>query len=169
MVFKMNKKIEIRYQKVSDAEEFFRILNNPNFIYFSVRPECLEDEIKFLEMSEEIRKNKSQVNFSITYNGKLVGGCGIKIDCHRSYIGEFGYFIDEGFWGKSIATETVKLMEEYAVKELLLKRIEILMLLEHRASEKVAIKAGYTKEGIARNKILHKEKYMDCHVYAKIF
>ena len=165
----MNKKIEIRYQKVSDAEEFFRILNNPSFIYFSVRPECLEDEIKFLEMSEEIRKSKSQVNFSILYNGKLVGGCGVKVDAHRSYIGELGYFIDEHYWNKGVATEAVKLMEEYAVKELQLKRIEIIMLLEHKASEKVAIKAGYTKEGIARSKILHKEKYMDCHVYAKTF
>jgi [ribosomal protein S5]-alanine N-acetyltransferase len=165
----MENKIEIRYQKISDAEEFFRILNNPNFIYFTVRPECLEDEIKFLEMSEEVRKNKSQANFSILYNGKLVGGCGIKIDSHRNYLGEIGYFIDEEFWGKSISTEAVKLMEEYAVKELHLKRIEILMLLEHKASEKVAIKSGYTKEGIARNKILHKEKYMDCHVYAKTF
>ena len=163
----MEDKIEIRYQKVSDAEEFFKILNNPNFIYFSAKPECLEDEIKFLEMSEKIRKSKTQVNFSILYNRKLVGGCGIKIDGHRGYLGEIGYFIDEEFWDKGIATKAVGLMEQYAFKKLNLKRIEILMLLEHRASEKVAVKAGYIKEGIAKNKIDHNNKYLDCHVYAK--
>jgi len=161
-------KIELRPQRISDAKRFYEILNNPNFIYFDVRPKSIEAEIKFLKESREKRKKKSVFNYSIIYNGKLVGGCGIKIDQHRKYIGEIGYFIEEEHWGKGITTKAVKKLEKIGFKELGLKRIQALMLIGNKASEKVAIKCGYKKEGIMRKAIEHEKKLCDCYLYSKV-
>lgn len=161
-------KITLRYPLISDAARFFEILCNPNFIYFNVPISSVAEEEEYIKGCEEKRKRNFEYNYSIVYNNNLVGGCGIKIDQHRNFIGEIGYFVAEEFWGKGIATEAVKLMEKIAFKELKLKRVEILMKTENKASEKVAIKNGYVKEGIKRKAVKNRNQYFDVYLYAKI-
>ena len=162
------KKVEIRYQKLSDAKKFFEILNNPNFIYFSSKPKSVEDEKEWLKQNAKKKKNNVEHNFTILYNNKLAGGAGIKIDQNNKHIGEIGYFVDKKFWGKGIANKTVKLLEKFAFKKLGIKRIEILMYPKNKASQKVAIKAGYRKEGLLRKKLNHHGKLLDSYLYAKV-
>jgi len=162
--------IKLRLQEVSDAERFFEILNNPNFIYFDICPATLEDEVAWLEQNSQRQKDNTQWNYAIIYDNKLVGAIGVQINYHRNYIGEIGYFIDEKYWNKGIVTEAVKLIENICVNELNLTRIEILMMTEHTASEQVAIKNEYIKEGTKRQLIKGKNgKMKDCLLYAKVF
>jgi len=162
-------KIKLRLQKVSDAKRFYEILNNPNFIYLEVRPKSLADERKWLRGNAKRQKNNTNWNYTIIYGMKIVGGIGIKINYHRKYTGEIGYFIDEKYWGKGITSRAVKLAEDLGFKRLKLKRIEILMQPKNVASERVAIKNGYRKEGMMRKAIKRKDgKMKDCYLYAKI-
>ncbi len=162
--------VELRLQKVSDAERFFEILNNPNFIYFDVQPATIEDEVAWLEQNAQRMKDNTQWNYTILYDEAIVGAIGVQINYHRNYIGEIGYFIDEKYWNLGIATQAVKLIEEICRNELKLTRIEIAMLLENSASERVAFKNNYLKEGIQRKLIKGKDGQMkDCYLYAKVF
>lgn len=160
-------KIEIRPQRVSDARRFYDILTNPNFIYFTA-PKSVEAEKEFIKKGKVDSKNNHSHNFSIIYDGKLVGGCGIKVDQHRLYIGEAGYFVDEKYWGKGIATKALRLLEKLGFERLGLSRITILMETKHKASEKVAIKSGYKKEGKLTGGHEFKGKLVDCYLYAKV-
>lgn len=164
----MKDQIELRYQRVSDAKRFFEILNNPNFKYFKICPKDVEAEREFLRQNSEKRKNNKEFNYSILFNGKLVGGCGIHINQFRTFIGEIGYFIDEGSWGKGIATKAVKLLEDIGFKKLGLKRLEILMDPRNVSSERVAIKCRYSKEGIMKKACRNGDEYADAHLFAKI-
>lgn len=161
-------KIELRNQRVSDAKRFFKMLDNPNFKYLQVCPENLEGEIEFLRGNAEKRKKNLEHNFAIIYGGKLVGGCGIKIDQHRPFIGEIGYFVDEAYWGKSIAPRAVKLLEKIGFSKFGLERIEIKMTPKNIASKKVAIKCGYKKEGLLKKAMKDRSGYYDIYLYAKI-
>ena len=162
-------KIKIRLQKISDARRFYEILNNPNFIYFGARPKSIADEKKWLRGNAKRQKDNTAWNYAIVYDGKTVGGIGVKINYHRKYVGEIGYFIDEKYWGKSIASHAVKLVEAICFKRLKLMRIEILMQPENIASKKVAIKNGYLREGRLRKVFRSKEgKMKDCYLYAKV-
>jgi [ribosomal protein S5]-alanine N-acetyltransferase len=163
----MQPKIQLRNQRISDAKRFFEILRNPKFIFFT-KPETLEHEKQYLRKNKEKRKNNFEYNYTILYNNQVVGGCGIKIDQHRTHIGEIGYFLDEKFWNKGITTKAVKLLEKIAFSKLKLKRIEILMNPKNLASEKVAIKCNYKKEGTKKKAIKEKGKLLDAHLYAKI-
>lgn len=163
----MPTKVELRNQRISDAKRFFEILNNPNFKYFSVCPKDIESEKAFLQNNAQQRKSNFAYNYAILYNGKLVGGCGIKINQHRKYIGEMGYFLDEVYWGKGIVTKAVRLLEKIGFQKLDLKRIEIVMNPDNVGSERVAVKCGYKKEGTMRKFIQGKGKFSDAHLYAK--
>ena len=160
--------VSLRYPEVKDAKRFFEIIKNPNFIHFRTPVSSVKAEKEWIRRSIKKRKNKFAYDFSIIYDGELVGGCGIKMDTHRKVIGELGYFVDEKYWGKGIATAAVKLLEKFCFEKLKLKRIEIVMKPENRASEKVAIKAGYKKEGLMGKAIEVEGKYYDAYLYAKV-
>lgn len=162
-------KISIRYQLVSDAKRFYEILNNPNFIFFTAKPKTVRDEKNWLRGNAKRRKDSTEWNYTILYDNQIVGAVGIKINFHRKYIGEIGYFLDENFWGKGITTSAVRLTEKECFGKIGLSRIEILMQPKNKASEKVAIKCGYKKEGLLKKVIRGADgEKKDALLYAKV-
>ena len=163
--------IQIRLNEIGDARRFYEILSNPNFTYFSANPKSVEDEENWLRASIKDMANGLQYNYSILCDGEVCGGVGVRINGTRKHIGEIGYFIEEKRWGQGIATEAVRLLEQKCFHELKLSRIEILMQPENAASEKVALKAGYVKEGLLRKVVEDKEHSGTMHdvcLYAKV-
>ena len=154
---------------VKDAADFFQILKNPNFIYFFVNVDSLAEEKAMLKKNTERRRNNESYNYTFLYKNKVVGGGGVRINHTRPYIGEIGYFLDEKYWGRGLTTAAVKLMEQEGFNKLGLSRIEILMRPENKASEKVAIKNGYKKEGRLKKVIKDREgRLHDAFIYAKV-
>lgn len=159
--------VKIRPQEVSDAERFFEIIKNTNCEFIEMPVETLEDERRLLKMNDVKRKNNFEHNYSIFFDEEIVGACGIRIDQHRPWVGEIGYFVDNDYQRKGIATEAVRLLEKIGFDMLKLHRITILMNTRNPASEQVALKCGYEKEGIAKK--IHRigKEYYDCFVYSK--
>ena len=165
--------IKLRQQRVSDAQRFFEILKNPHFRYFTVIVNTINDELKFLRRNPKWRRENFAHNFAILMGNTIIGGCGIRINQHRKYIGEIGYFVDEKYWGKGIATTAVRMLEKIGFQKLKLTRIEIIMDPRNKASQKVAIKNNYKKEGLLK-KVISCQKcraaihYHDAYLYAKV-
>jgi len=159
---------KLRRQQVSDAKRFYEILSNPNFIYWTTKPKSVADERRWLLNNTGKKRKNTDHNFSIICAGCLVGAAGIKIYPHTPYIGEIGYFVDEAYWGKGIAPQAVRILEKIGFSKLGLVRIEIRMNIKNKASEMVAIKAGYKKEGLLRKAFKHGDKYIDEYLYAKV-
>ncbi|MBI4268458.1 GNAT family N-acetyltransferase [Candidatus Uhrbacteria bacterium] len=161
--------ISIRFQRMSDAHRFYTILSNPNFIYFPSRPKSLEEEKEWLKKSEEAKRANKHWSYTILFGSSVIGGIGIRINQHRTYIGEIGYFLDEAYWGKGIVTRAVALVEAEGMKKLKLRRFEILMQPKNAASERVALKNGYKKEGRLRHILQMADgRLKDAYLYAKI-
>ena len=161
-------RLEIRSPRLSDAQRFFDILNNPAFIHFAAKPKTVKAEEEWIKKSRNNRRKNIEYNFAVIYENKLVGGIGIKIDQHQKHIGEIGYFIDYDYWGQGIATEAVKVVEKFALNKLKLKRLEIRMYPRNKASVKVAIKAGYKREGLLKKSFNANGKLRDSFLYAKV-
>lgn len=157
----------LRYQKFTDARRFCEILGSGNFHFLTIKP-TLKDEIFYLLQNSKKRKRNFEHNYTIVYDKKIVGAIGIKINPHTPYIGEIGYFVDENFWNKGIATAAVKLIEKTGFTKLNLERMEIVMIPENTGSVRVAEKCGYKKEGLLRNRIFNKDSYHDALLYAKV-
>lgn len=161
--------IKLRYVKKEDAKRFYEILNKIDTkYYYSTIPKSIESERKWIERRKYKREKNQEYNYTIIYKEKVVGGCGITIYREYDHVGEIGYFVDNEFAGKGIATQAVRLLEKKAFNDLSLVRLEIRMDPLNKASEKVAIKNGYKKEGLLKKIIKFQDNYYDNFLYAKI-
>lgn len=80
---------------------------------------------------------------------------------------EIGYIIyDKENYRKGYATEALSLFVDYIFKVKLINRLEIRILPSHIASEKVALKCGFTFEGIVRDAIFHHGQYQDLRQFS---
>jgi len=139
----MREKIKLRYQQVGDARRFVEILNNLNFLYFPAKPESIEAEKGFLRKNIQARREGREFSYSILLKNKVVGTVGLTIEPKRPYLAEIGYFVDEAYWGRGIASRAVEMAERIAFEEKGIVRIEILMVKKNKASIRVAEKSGY--------------------------
>jgi RimJ/RimL family protein N-acetyltransferase len=80
---------------------------------------------------------------------------------------EIGYTMLSGeHRGAGIATKAVLLLVRHLFESTLINRLEIRMDTRNLASEKVAIKAGFKKEGVARGANFVRGQHVDMNVYA---
>lgn len=83
---------------------------------------------------------------------------------------EIGYWIDTKFTGQGYATETAKLLEDFAFSFLNANRVEIRVDTRNHASRKIPEKLGFQLEGILRHDSYAADSsdLKDTCVYAKI-
>jgi [ribosomal protein S5]-alanine N-acetyltransferase len=160
--------IRIRPQQVGDAKRFFEILNHKDFIYFPVSIQSIEQEKVFLRKVVQDRKEGKALGCSILYRKQVVGAVGFRFHPERRCVGEIGYFIDRAYWGRGFATKALQLLEQEVFEKHGVHRIELLTLKKNKASQRVAEKAGYQKEGISRGVILHEGKHQDAYLFARL-
>jgi ribosomal-protein-alanine N-acetyltransferase len=156
-------KVEIRLHKLSDAKRFYEILTDKEFQKYGKRigmnmgVNSVKEEEKFLKQSIINTKRGYTYGYAIIVDKKVAGGIDIKINQHRKYIGEIGYFLDKNLWKKGIVTEALNQMSELGLKKYRLKRLEVVINPINKASIRVAEKSGYEYEGIMKNAILSKD------------
>lgn len=85
--------------------------------------------------------------FAITLgsNGKLIGGCGIKINQNNPDVANLGYIINPDFWNKGYATEAAMGLISTFQKRTDLNRLTAICDEFNLASQKVIEKCGFIK------------------------
>ncbi len=79
---------------------------------------------------------------------------------------EIGYALLGEHRGRGIITEAVNLVVRYLFNATLVNRLEIRMDTRNLASEKVAIKCGFQKEGVCRGANFVRGQHVDMNLYA---
>jgi RimJ/RimL family protein N-acetyltransferase len=65
--------------------------------------------------------------------------------------GEIGYVVGPAARGRGVATRTLRLLTDWGFSQLALERIELWIDVSNPASEHVAERAGYVREGVVRS------------------
>ena len=97
-----------------------------------------------------------------------MGGCGLNNIDNNNRVANLGYWVRSSRTGKGIASSVVGLLARFAFEELKLNRVEIIPAISNKASQRVAIKAGATKEGILRKRIVVGDKIYDGIMFSLI-
>ena len=109
-----------------------------------------------------------ETNFAIDVNGEAVGGIGLVLqDDVERCSAEVGYWLDEQYWGRGIATAALKTLTDYALKNLNLTRVFALPFARNDASIRVLEKSGFTCEGCLRRSAIKDGVVLDQLMYAK--
>ncbi len=77
-----------------------------------------------------------------------------------------GYWVAADARGRGVATRALRLMAEWALKDLALARLELTCGPDNLASQRVAEKVGFRKEGVLRSHIRFKDGRRDTVVYS---
>jgi RimJ/RimL family protein N-acetyltransferase len=65
--------------------------------------------------------------------------------------GEIGYMVAPAARGRGVSVRAVELLSRWGFDELALERLELRIDVANTASERVAVRAGYARDGILRN------------------
>lgn len=95
---------------------------------------------------------------------KMIGTCGFTRFNLESNSAEVGYVLNPAFWGQGIAAEAVREVIGFGFNELRLNRIEARYMEENIRSRRVMEKVGMTYEGVNREAIYVKGKYVSVGV-----
>jgi len=111
----------------------------------------------FVEHARENWDAGEAYNFAIldADTGGLAGSVAVRLT--RFHIGHFGYWITREARGRGVATEALKALCRWGVESLGLKRLELVTDPENTASQRVAEKAGFRREGILRSALEYRD------------
>ncbi len=167
----MKQEIILRETQITDAQRFFEMISSPAFLYFGWEMKTVEEAQEYLlkQAERNLMWKKTEDMFSIIVEEEVVGAVWVIRMAHRYHVGEIGYFVDEKYWKKGIATKAVLLLEKKAFEELSFQRLTIILKPINVPSEKVAIKAWYQKEWLLKSEIRNPDGSLhDGCIYAKL-
>ena len=93
-------------------------------------------------------------------NDKMIGTCGFTRFNFNANSAEVGYVLNPNYWGNGIATEAVRAVTRFGFAELNLHRIEARYMVGNQRSRRVMEKIGMSFEGVGRDSMFVKGKYV---------
>ena len=85
---------------------------------------------------------------------RVVGGIGLSVD-DQAYRGTIGYWVAAHARGQGTCTRALRLLSRFALDELELQRLELVTDPDNVASQRVAEKVGFQREGVLRSHLRH--------------
>lgn len=86
-------------------------------------------------------------------SGELLGSIGVRL----GEIGAVGYWVKREARGRGVASRALRLLSGWAVTEGGVERLELLTNPENLASQRVAEKAGFRREGLLRSRMRRRD------------
>jgi RimJ/RimL family protein N-acetyltransferase len=80
-----------------------------------------------------------------------VGSIGLRIDPFDRDIAEAGYTVGPAARGRGVATTALRLASRWALRDLGVARVQLPTHVENAASQRVAERAGFRREGVLRS------------------
>jgi ribosomal-protein-serine acetyltransferase len=118
---------------------------------------------RYLRAARSAWSRQSAFEFVIELRetGRLAGVTSLhRVDWVRAAAG-LGYWVRRSEWNRGIATEAAAAALAHALGGLRLHRIEALVALENKTSQRVVEKLGFVREGIAREAEFVDGRYLD--------
>jgi [ribosomal protein S5]-alanine N-acetyltransferase len=161
--------INLRPWSENDAASLALIADNKN-IADNLRdgfpnPYTLNDAVNWLNMV--LGENDPPRFFAIEVNDHLAGSIGIitKSDIYRKNV-EIGYFLDEKYWGKSIAPRAIAAATDYAFRTFDIVRVYAEPFADNKGSRRALEKAGFSLEAVLHKNVVKNGIIKDSCIYS---
>lgn len=114
-------------------------------------------------------RDGSRAGFAIeAHDGEFLGlGMIIEIDWEGRQA-ELGYVVGWAARGRGVATRTVRLLTEWGFSQLALERIALWIDVTNPASERVAERTGYVREGVLRSYWFKEDIRCDFGIWSRL-
>ncbi len=138
-----------------DVDELVRCCNDPlipRFIPVIPVPYTAEDARAFVARTVMV----GELNMAITdrATGALLGAVGVAVKPWDAGMAEIGYWLAPEARGRGAATRALRLLSRWTLREWPIGRLHLMADVDNTASQAVAERAGFTREGVMRSGML---------------
>jgi RimJ/RimL family protein N-acetyltransferase len=113
-------------------------------------PYTEEDALTFVR--GDVRPEEQSL--AMTLDGTVVGAIGLGVNS-MNYRGRIGYWVSASVRGRGVCTRALRLLSGWALDELQLQRLDLITAPDNLASQRVAEKVGFRREGVLRAHLRH--------------
>jgi RimJ/RimL family protein N-acetyltransferase len=172
--------IALRLPAQRDVDAITAACQDPDIPRFTriKSPYTRADAVSFVELAvehwrdcEPSRADRTTATPGLSFaiadgsTDQLLGCIGVH-PREQAEVAEIGYWVVRDARRRGIATRAVKLASPWAFRELDLQRLELLTRTDNVASQGVAERAGFTREGLLRSYITLGDRLTDVHMFS---
>ena len=132
-------------------------------------PRTEADARAYLAEHEQARRRGQQIELALVEphdENVVLGGASLNDVDLRQGRAAIGYWLAPHARGRGVATHAVRLISGWAFEDLQLARLELTCGPDNRASQRVAERCGFTREGVLRSHIPFKGGRRDTVVFS---
>lgn len=163
-------RIILRRMQKSDADDMYEYASNPavtKYLLWDIHPNRRFTYNYLSYIHTRYRTGEFHDWAIVTKNGeKMIGTCGFTRFNPAANSGEIGYVLNPAYWGKGVAAEAARRVIRFGFDTLELNRIEAKFMENNVQSRRVMEKVGMTFEGIAREGMFVKNRYVSVGTYS---
>lgn len=128
----------------SDAAGLYKIASNPENTEFIFPTEASLEESQYVIANYFMKNPLGIWAICDKDSGEMIGSIKFEKMDEIKKEAEIGYFLRQDCWGQGLMTEVVRELVFLSFKQFDFKRLAIITHLENQASQKVALKAGFS-------------------------
>ena len=164
--------MSLRQLALADAAPIAAACRDPEIPRWTFMPEGLTmpQAREWIETAHDALQRGRALRLAITdaVDGAFLGQIGIGDLDWNQQVGEIFYWVTAPARGRGVATSATRLLSAWAFDVLHLARIEITVDPRNHASQRVALAAGFTQEGILRSYQRFKDGRMDAVMFSRL-
>jgi RimJ/RimL family protein N-acetyltransferase len=145
--------LELRPWREADVPALVDACNDPEiprWIPVIPQPYTEADALAFVRGELSTAPEHS---FAITQGGQVLGAIGMTVNQSRG--ASIGYWCAAGARNRGVVTRALRLIVRWGLEELELARLALITDPDNIASQRVAEKVGFRREGVLRSHLLH--------------
>jgi RimJ/RimL family protein N-acetyltransferase len=151
--------IRLREWTMEDAPAVVRACQDPDiphWIPWVPRTYTLDDAETYIRGCIESGDERHAFAVIEPETDGLLGSIDMGINS-QGYRGHVGYWVASEARGRGVCTRALRLLSRWALEELQLQRLELITDPDNVASQRVAEKVGYRREGVLRAHLKHSD------------
>jgi RimJ/RimL family protein N-acetyltransferase len=164
----------IRLAKLSDEHlsGLASLLDDPDVLANTRVPEPVPNGFahQWLQAYKDGEADGTRDGFAIedAETGEFLGIAGLVAIEREANQAEIGYIVSPQARGRGIATRALRLVTDYALGEVGLARVQLLINSDNTPSLRVAERSGYAREGVLRSFYVKPGRRDDMVVYSRL-
>lgn len=147
--------VRLRPPALGDVDAITRECQDPEIPRYTriMSPYGRDDAVRFVEDAGRSWAEGTSAAFVIASvdADEVLGSVGLMRIHDERLVAEIGYWVAAGARRGGIATRAVRMVATWAVRVLGIARVELMTRVENVASQGVAARAGFTREGVLRS------------------
>ena len=159
--------VALRPWTQADVDELVRCCNDPlvrRFISVIPIPYTAEDARAFVARTVMV----GELNLAVTDRATraLLGAVGVGLKPWDAGMAEIGYWLAPEARGRGAATRALRLLSRWTLREWPIGRLHLMADVDNTASQAVAERVGFTREGVMRSGMLARGVARDHAVFS---